>query len=101
MGDKLNISDQELRASGGAADTVASDLGEPLRKARDDAKAAGVSLRQWEFGAQVASSGTLWHEAIEGLRGKVRANADALRLVASSHKANDFDVYTTFESWGS
>ncbi|MGH3325668.1 MAG: hypothetical protein ACRDOV_14775 [Streptomyces sp.] len=99
MGDKLNISAHELNASGGAADTIAGDLADPLKQAVSDAEDAGSALRHWEVGTELTAVAERWGVALEKLCDRIRDHADGLRLVARGHAINEQDVSSKFKGW--
>ncbi|MGK5497232.1 hypothetical protein [Streptomyces sp. URMC 125] len=99
MGEKLNISPGELRASAHAADTITKDLGRPLSKALEDIAAAADSLRHWSVGPQLKATGEGWGSALGKLRGRVGEHADGLRMVAAGHDVNEENVLNRFKGW--
>lgn len=99
MGDKLDVSPGELRASAHAADTISGDLEKPLSKALGDITDAAGSLRHWSVGSQLKSTGEGWGDALGALRGRIGEHADGLRLVADGHDSNEQEVLSRFKGW--
>jgi hypothetical protein len=99
MGDKLNIADHELRASGRAARDIAREVEEPLRTAVRDLEDAGAAMRQWTLGRQLIATAEGWGGVLGTLRRQVSENGDALFLVADGHDANEQLVADKFHGW--
>ncbi|MFC9424544.1 hypothetical protein [Streptomyces sp. NPDC056987] len=95
----LDISAGELRASAGAADTLATDLRPLLKRAVDDLAAASTSLRDWTAGPRLEETGEGWGSALGALRDDLTQHARGLRLLANGHDITEREVLTSFRGW--
>lgn len=99
MGWDLNVSSGELRASAGAAEALATDLQDPLRRARADLASAASAFGAWTVGSQMAQTGEGWASALETLRGRLSDHAQGLRQLADGRDVLEQDVISCFRGW--
>ncbi|MFD7979042.1 hypothetical protein [Streptomyces sp. NPDC059071] len=99
MGWDLNISAGELRASAGAADTLVTELREPLRKAVSDLESAAAAFTAWAVGPRMSGTGEGWGAALGGLRDNLSAHARGLRYLADGRDVMEQDVLACFRGW--
>ncbi|MFF9068274.1 hypothetical protein ACF09E_23280 [Streptomyces sp. NPDC014891] len=99
MGWDLNVSAGDLRASAGAADTLAADLQEPLRKAGTDLASAAAAFGPWTVGARMSQTGEGWGTALETLRGRLTEHAQGMRHLADGRDVMEQDVISCFQGW--
>ncbi|MBT2413096.1 hypothetical protein J7I94_21460 [Streptomyces sp. ISL-12] len=96
----IDVVPAELRASGGACDSIARDLKSPADKAVKEAGTAGGSLTGWSVGAALTEIANSWKPALDGLHARIQAGGDNLRSSADGHEWNDERTSRDFEGTG-
>lgn len=94
-----NISQDELRASAGAVDTLVKDLQPVLAKALSDLTEAGTSFAPWTAGARMTGASDGWGTALRTLQQTFADHAEGLRGLANGTDVMEQEILSKFQGW--